>query len=129
MQRRTFARALTGAVAGLLAPLSGCLDSGPVENTSSVQVSSEGFDPKNIHVEKEATVSWENPGDGTHVIASASSNWDFEAELGPGTLVHNQFYEAGVYKVVDKNNGSAADFTGTRMKIAVGDAEITDPVE
>ncbi|SIR74681.1 hypothetical protein SAMN05421858_3587 [Haladaptatus litoreus] len=127
--RREFVRTVTGAAVGFITSLSGCLGSSPVKETNSIKITEDGFSPRNVKVDMKSSVTWENRGEKTHVIMSASSNWNFEVKIEPGQLTHHQFFSEGVYKVVDKEGGSAKDFKGIRMKIAVGDAKIQSPVK
>lgn len=108
--------------------LAGCLG-GPAEKTQIAELREKEFEPKNVNAEKEASFAWENHGDVAHVITSASDNWDMETSVQPGNVTSYKFSRSGLYKVVCSEHGDPDDFTGMRMKVAVGDAEIEEPVE
>lgn len=118
---------MLAAIAGAGTAFGGCLGvgGGGVPSTTSLTIDEDGFHPKNTSIATEQSVHWENTGDETHEIASASDNWSFgPTAVEPGQIVRSQkFFEAGVYEVADESSD------GTRMKIAVGDAEIEELVE
>lgn len=125
--RRQFVKVLTGISA--IGVLSGCLSSGPVKNTSKVEIREDGFSPNNVHIEAQKSLNWVNKTDTIHTVTSATKDWQFDTELKPGYTVQETFNYGGVYKVVCTKHGSKEDFTGERMKISVGSAKIEDPVE
>lgn len=114
--------------------LAGC--SGNVKSTNTVDITADGFEPKNIRVAlrnaPEGKVIWKNVDDQEHSVVSASDNWDFESErLGPEEAVVNDFTSSGVYSAVCGVHNDPADVAenGELMKIAIGaDASIDDPV-
>lgn len=119
--RRSFIRRTGASALGLLA-LSGCLNQGPVAETNEVKITDEGFEPKNARTGTESPLMFQNTGSKVHVVTSASDNWEFEKKIEPGKGAAHKFATSGVFEVTYKN----ADY---RAKIAVGDAEIEEPVE
>lgn len=102
-----------------------------VANTTQVRLTSGSFQPQNIKVDQGATVTWRNTTDFTQVISSGE-NWDLQGEqqlqtggrgvqVSSSSEVQHTFEESGVYEASNPTDGS-------RMKIAVGDASIEDPV-
>lgn len=121
--RRTFI--CTGM--GLVVALAGCADEFEGEDVANVVISSGAFDPCLLEVEVDTVVLWENEDDGPHTVTSASDNWDINAELDPGAVVQEEFSSGGVYDAVCTIHGDADEFSGQRMRIAVGDVDY-DPL-
>lgn len=120
--RRTI---LKGGVAGGLLGLAGCSSIPGIsqESVGNIEITESGFQPCNAEVPEGSTVVWENKDDEAHTVTSASDNWDLDATLEPGAVVQNEFPRAGVYDVVCTEHGSPDEFTGERMRLAVGDVE------
>lgn len=110
------------------APLSGCIF-GTGKQTQVAKLQDNEFVPKNARADTGMPFGWENHDDVTHVVTSASDNWDMETKVDPGKVINHTFSQGGVYDVVCKEHGNPDNFTGMRMKIAVGDAEIKEPVK
>lgn len=140
-RRRQFVRSIgTGAVVGFTS-LAGCLGDNAVAKTQEVQLTSDGFDPRNIKVDRQKTVYWENVSDTRHVLVSATSTWDFRQPLDPKMTTGFQFTNSGIYRLVARESAGdgeetpatpetptgTPEFTGKRMKIAVG-REMQDPI-
>lgn len=98
-----------------------------VKETTEVAMTGSQFQPRNIHVDAGATVTWTNEDGYAHTVTAASDNWSFDEEVSGGGSVSHTFENSGVYDVYCKFHGSA-DLTGMSMKIAVGDATIEDPL-
>lgn len=131
--RRAFLRS---AVAGGLVLVAGCAGSGgdepaaesaAVEETTSVSMTSSQFEPRNVHVESGATLTWQNDASTDHTVTSASENWAHDAAVPAGETTAYSFEEAGVYEAYCSYHGSA-DLSGMSMKIAVGDVTIDEPL-
>lgn len=130
---------LSLAAAGGLALAAGCAGSGGpgageggdgddgVVETSSVTMTGSQFDPRNVHVDAGATVTWTNADAAAHTVTSASGNWDMDAEVAGGEEVTHTFEESGVYDVYCSIHGSE-DLSGMSMKVGVGDAAIESPL-
>lgn len=99
----------------------------PVVETSEVGMVSSQFDPRNIHVDEGATVTWTNQDGHQHTVTAASDNWENDATVAAGGETTQTFAESGVYDVYCTFHGSA-DLTGMSMKIGVGDATIQNPL-
>jgi len=120
-----------------ISAVAGCLGGSTVANTQEVKLKSDGFDPKNIKVDRQKIVYWENVTDTAYVLVSASDTWDYRQRVDPGKTTAQEFTTSGIYRLVarkrDGENGSEAtptgspEFTGLRMKIAVGQ-EMEDPI-
>ncbi len=134
-QRREFLRT---AIAGSVVLIAGCAgtnedepESGSggslAEETTTVSMTSSQFEPRNIHVETGATVTWQNGASADHTVTSASANWEQDAVVSSGEETTYTFEESGVYEVYCSYHGSA-DLTGMSMKVGVGDATIEDPL-
>lgn len=133
MQRRTL---LTTAAAIGIGALTGCTGGGGdggggngsnVEETANIAMVDSQFDPRNAHVEAGATVTWTNEDSVGHTVTNASDNWDFDATVDGGGEATYTFESSGVYDVYCRFHGSA-DLSGMSMKIAVGDASISQPL-
>ncbi|MBX0325411.1 cupredoxin domain-containing protein [Halomicroarcula sp. F13] len=127
--RRTVLQMTCGAVAGVLA---GCASGGDggessVEDTTDVTMVDSQFDPRNVHVEAGATVSWTNEDGDAHTVTSASDNWDADVEVPGGETATHTFDGDGVYDVYCRFHGSS-DLTGMSMKVGVGEATIERPL-
>lgn len=101
--------------------------SGAVVETTSVTMVDTQFDPRNVHVDPGATVTWTNEDSASHTVTSASDNWSKDSEVGGGEKTSHTFEESDVYDVYCVFHGSA-DLSGMSMKVAVGDATIDDPL-
>lgn len=125
LSRRSFTR--KAFVVGF-AGFAGCLggDSG-VRETSSVTMVNTQFKPRNIHVDVGTEVTWTNEDSGAHTVSAASNNWSKDTEVAGGGSTTHTFSESGVYDVYCRFHGSQ-DLSGMSMKIAVGDAEIQNPL-
>lgn len=125
IRRRLFVKWASAVSAALCSGFAGCLGflDGPVERTKTVELTDDGFDPKNIKVDEGAAVSWENKGSVTHIVVAKDDFVNLEAEIEPGKLTNHKFGDGGVYEI------SCSEHSGERMKIAVGDTTIKDPVE
>lgn len=128
MRRRSFL-GKTGAVAFGTPLLAGCLDGGPVKNTNQVDLTENGFEPKNVHIDSQKSLTWINQDTKVHTVTSATSDLKYNTKLKPDQAVGKQFIYDGVYKFVCTKHGSKEDFTGERMKLSVGSAKIETPVE
>lgn len=101
--------------------------SASIEETSSVTMANNQFDPRNIKVETGSTVTWTNEDDFEHTVTSASNNWQKDTQVGGGGETSHTFDEGDVYDVFCSIHGSA-DLSGMSMKIGVGDATIGSPL-
>ena len=132
VQRRSFLRS---AVAGGLVLVAGCAGSDGTDpepattdsGTTTVSMTQSQFDPRNIHVDAGATVTWTNDASVDHTVSSASANWEFDAVLESGEATTYTFEESGVYEAYCSYHGSA-DLSGMSMKVAVGEATIEEPL-
>lgn len=131
MQRRRFlvvaGTAATAAAAGCLGGGTGSTGGGRVVETTDVSMVGSQFDPRNIHVDAGATVTWTNDDSAAHTVTNASENWTFDEEVAGGGSTAFTFEESGVYDVYCRFHGSA-DLTGMSMKVGVGDATIEQPL-
>lgn len=140
--RRQLLRTVSGGSVVGLAGAAGCLgfgsDDGPVENTQEVDLTEDGFDPKNIRVSSEQTAYWRNISDTPHVLIGLGQNFRFRQRVDPDMTTGYQFFTQGVYRLVGReittnDEGEEVtptgtpEFTGKRMKIAVGQS-MDDPV-
>ena len=130
MQRRRF---LAAAAAALSAPLvAGCAGGSgggsQVAETTEVAMAASQFDPRNIHVEAGATVTWTNEDSVGHTVTNASDNWTFDQAVDGGGTAAFTFDAAGVYDVYCRYHGTADPLEGMSMKVAVGDATIQEPL-
>lgn len=128
-QRRQFLKTVAGVSTAGVSILAGCLSSGPIKETGSVEITEDGFSPKNVHIDQQDSLMWVNEDDTVHTVTSATEDWDFDTELEPGFTVQNTFNFDGVYEIVCTKHGSKEEFTGERMKLSVGSEEIEDPIE
>lgn len=85
------------------------------------------FDPRNLSVERGATVRWQNASGIEHTVTSASDNWDVDLAVPVDQSQEYTFEADGVYDAYCSIHG-APDLSGMAMKIAVGDASIEDPL-
>lgn len=136
-------RAVLGAAAtGGLALVAGCTggnnpggssgngngdEEASVEETSSVSMTGQQFDPRNIHVDTGATVTWTNDDSFEHTVTSASDNWNMDSSVAGGKETTFTFEENGVYDVYCTIHGGS-DLSGMSMKVGVGDATIESPL-
>lgn len=93
-----------------------------VVETSDVEFRTGQFHPRNITVSTGTEVTWENTEQYGHNVASVSDNWDFAEAVDPDSRVSYTFEESGVYEA------ECNVHNGERMKIAVGDATIDEPL-
>jgi plastocyanin len=98
-----------------------------VEETTSVTLSSNQFEPRNIKVDAETEVTWSNDDSTAHTVTNAADNWNKDTEVSGGGEASHTFDESGVFDVYCTYHGSA-DLSGMSMKIAVGDATIENPL-
>ncbi|MFB6141180.1 MAG: hypothetical protein ABEJ26_12190 [Halosimplex sp.] len=102
-----------------------------VASTSSVQMHSSQFHPRNVEVDVGTTVTWANDADSgegepiTYLLRS-TSGWDFQADVSEDEEATYTFEDPGVYGLYAQGVGSA-DLTGMSMKIGVGES-IDDPL-
>jgi plastocyanin len=136
--RRTLIRTIA---TGSLAVVAGCTGGGggggsgedggdggdSVVETSSVSMFNSQFDPRNIHVETGAEVTWTNDDQIGHTVTNAADNWSLDVEVAGGESTSHAFESSGVYNVYCRFHGSE-DLSGMSMKIAVGDATIEEPL-
>jgi len=106
--------------------LAGC--PGGVSTNPNIDIKADTFEPKNTRVSTDQPVAWNNVSDEVHVVKSASSNWDFEVEVPPGEATSHDFFSQGIYDVVCPRHGDPDEFSGQRMRIAVG-MELEDPID
>lgn len=128
--RRAFLRGLTAGGLTLLAGCTGGNSAGSgaqVVETSSISMSNSQFDPRNVHTDAGATVTWTNDDATEHTVTSASNNWNKDAAVPAGETTTYTFEESDVYDVYCSYHGGA-DLSGMSMKIAVGDASINEPL-
>lgn len=126
--RRRILRGIGVAATATTTSLAGCFhETG--EATQRAEMRDNQFEPRNARADAETAFAWENHDDVEHVVTSASDNWDFEATVSPGNLTSFTFEDDGLYRVVCSEHGDPDAFTGMRMLIAVGEAEIESPVE
>lgn len=122
------------ALAGSIGLIAGCVGGGRngsgsvVEETTSVSMTQSQFDPRNIHVDAGATVTWTNESGVDHTVTNASENWSGDTVVASGEEATEGFETAGVYEVYCSFHG-AADLSGMSMKVAVGDATIEEPLD
>lgn len=116
---------LEGVLSGAMLGAAGCSSIPGVsqESVGTIELTGSGFEPCNADVPEESTVMWENTSETTHTVTSASDNWDMDVTLEPGAVVQNEFSRQGVYDAVCTEHGSQEEFTGERMRLAVGDVE------
>ncbi|TMT85862.1 hypothetical protein E2L06_04345 [Haloterrigena sp. H1] len=126
MNRRTILTA-TGGMSTLF--VTGCLGgSGPVgEETTDVSMEDEQFDPRNVHADTDATITWTNEGETRHTVTAASDNWEKDSEVPDGAETTHTFGESGVYDVYCSIHGDA-ELSGMSMKVSIGDATIENPL-
>jgi plastocyanin len=98
-----------------------------VEETSSVAMVNNQYEPRNIEVGTGTTVTWTNEDDSEHTASSASDDWQKDARVASGSETSHTFDESGVYDVFCSIHGSP-DLSGMSMKIGVGDATIEAPL-
>ncbi|MDS0243785.1 MULTISPECIES: plastocyanin/azurin family copper-binding protein [unclassified Haloferax] len=98
-----------------------------IEETSSVSMTGSQFDPRNIHVDTGATVTWTNDDGFDHTVTSASDNWDKDSSVAGGEETTHTFEESGVYDVYCTIHGGS-DLSGMCMKVGVGDTAIESPL-
>ncbi|MDG5778015.1 plastocyanin/azurin family copper-binding protein [Haloarculaceae archaeon H-GB2-1] len=133
MDRRTFLATGTFLATTQVAGCSGGGSGGnggngdQVVETTSVSMTDSQFDPRNVAVESGATVTWTNDDSTDHTVTAASDNWSLDATVPGGASTSHPFEADGVYDVYCRFHGSA-DLTGMSMKVAVGDATISDPL-
>lgn len=127
-------RSLIGAVsAGLTTGLAGCNSNGDngsnrtIEQTTSVTITDNQFDPRNIHVDAGATVTWTNEGESGHTVTSGSDNWSKDTEIAVGDETTHTYEDDGIYDVYCRFHGSD-DLSGMSMKVGVGNETIADPL-
>ncbi|MEF8785087.1 MAG: cupredoxin domain-containing protein [Haloarculaceae archaeon] len=127
-------RTLIGAVsAGLAIGVAGCNSNGDsgsnvsIEQTTSVTMTENQFDPRNIHVDTGATVTWTNEDSSAHTVTSGSDNWRKNTEVAADDETTHTFEQDGVYDAYCQFHGSD-DLSGMSMKIGVGDDTISDPL-
>lgn len=121
--RRRFLATVGSAVPVVLA---GCSGGGVESTVATVKLQDGHFSTCNAYVDKEGRVVWENESDVTHVVSSASDNWDFEATLKPGNGTQKKFGRSDVYVAQVSKKGSSST---NKMKIAVGDASIDKKID
>lgn len=141
-RRRRFLRSVCAGTAVGLTTVGGCLGDQTVAKTPEVQLTAEGFDPRNIRVDRQQTVFWENVSETRYLLLSATSNWNFRQPLDPQKTTGNTFNNSGIFRLVareaptsDEEDATPTptptpgtpEFTGTRMKIAVG-RDMDDPI-
>lgn len=138
MDRRTFLAGTAALGASLIAGCSGGDsgdggdgddggDGGQIPETTSVSMTDNQFDPRNIRVDVGATVTWTNDDSFGHTVSNASDNWSKDAEVSAGGETTHTFDSAGVYDVYCRFHGGS-DLSGMSMKIGVGDATIENPL-
>lgn len=130
-QRRTILRAIG---AGLVASVAGCAGGSgggsggaDIVETTDVSMSGSQFDPRNIHVDAGAEVTWTNEDSTEHTVTAASDNWNMDVTVQAGESASHTFEASGVYDVYCSFHGSA-DLSGMSMKVGVGDASIEEPL-
>lgn len=126
MKRRTFLTTTGGTSALLVTGCTGGSDPA-VEDTSDVVMSDNQFEPRNIHADAGATVTWTNEDETRHTVISASENWTKDSEVDGGEETTHAFEEDGVYDVYCSVHGDA-DLSGMSMKVGIGDATIGSPL-
>ncbi|MFB6183831.1 MAG: plastocyanin/azurin family copper-binding protein [Haloarculaceae archaeon] len=140
LNRRTLLRNVV--VAGVTVAVAGCSgtsasggsdesggdssDSAVVETTDVTMVNTQ-FDPRNVHVDAGATVTWTNEDSTGHTVTAASDNWSYDEAVDGGGETSYTFEDGGVYDVYCRYHGSK-DLSGMAMKVAVGDASIASPL-
>ena len=143
MRRRAFLA--SGSVAGL-AFLAGCLDGlgggeddsaeegglgrggaqvPEIVETTEIRLVGSGFEPRNVSVELGVAVTWENEASYAHTVTAVDGELD--AELEAGESVQHSFDESRVYGIYCRHHGEPG-LSGMAMKIAVGNAEIDEPL-
>lgn len=137
-RRRQFLQSF-GATATIgLTGIAGCLDDGPVAETQEVKLTNDGFEPLNIKVDRKQFVYWENVSDSSYLLLSATDTWDYRQPIDAGNTSGHEFSRSGIYRLVarepaedgedgEETTTTTPEFTGARMKIAVG-REMDDPV-
>jgi plastocyanin len=103
-----------------------------VAQTTEVTLKNSQFHPRNIEVSTGDEVTWTNEDsiggdvDTVYILKSATSGWDFEAELAEGDSTSHTFEESGIYELYDEVRGQE-DLSGASMNIGV-DEKIADPL-
>lgn len=131
MQRRAFLGVVgagTTSLAGCIGGLFGDDDSndGP-DGEPVVTLRDNQFDPRNLSVERGATVRWTNEDAVEHTVTAASGNWTVDYAIPAGEPREYTFEADGVYTAYCRYHG-APDLSGMAMKIGVGDSEIDEPL-
>jgi plastocyanin len=98
-----------------------------IEETSSVAMVNNGFEPRNVEVGTGTTVTWTNEDDLEHTVTDASDNWQKDSRVAGGGETSHTFEKSGVYDVFCSIHGSS-DLSGMSMKVGVGDATIEAPL-
>lgn len=126
MERRTFI-VTTGSMSALA--VAGCTggSSPSVEETTDVTMVDTQFDPRNVHADTGATITWTNEDETGHTVTAASENWEKDSEVAAGGETTHRFEESGVYDVYCTVHGDA-DLSGMSMKVGIGDAAIENPL-
>lgn len=141
LSRRRVLRTIGGGTTIGLAGVAGCLGDDTVVETQEVEITNDAFDPKNIKVDRQQTVYWENVTDTRYVLESATSTWNFRQLVDPEMSTGYTFDSSGIYRLVAREGEEdtetpetptetptgTPEFTGMRMKIAVG-RDVDDPV-
>ena len=98
-----------------------------IEATTDVTMVDEQFDPRTIHADADATVTWTNEDETRQTVTAASDNWEKDSEVAGGAETTHTFEESGVYDVYCSVHGDA-DLSGMSMKVSIGDATIETPL-
>jgi len=132
--RRRFLAASAAAAVATVAGCTGNTDGSSsgggasVKETSDVSMTGNQFQPRNIHIDTEATVTWTNDDSFEHTVTSASDNWSKDTSVAAGEQTTHTFENGGVYDVYCTIHGGS-DLSGMSMKVGVGDATIESPLD
>lgn len=109
--------------------VAGCTsgDDPTVELTTGVTMGDTQFDPRNIHADVGAAVTWINEDETRHTVTATSDNWEKDNDVAGGEETAHTFDEHGVYDVYCSVHGDA-DLSGMSMKVGIGDATINSPL-
>lgn len=96
-----------------------------IVETTEVRLVDSAFEPRNVAVELGVPVTWENEDAYVHTVTAVGGSLDAEVEAGES--VQHAFVESRVYGIYCRHHGDRS-LAGMAMKIAVGNAEIEEPL-
>ena len=139
MKRRVFLAASAAVTAPLIAGCSGggsendgnqpTPGNGGVEQTTSVIVKNDEYDPMKAAIDPGQTMQWLSQETHEHTVTAAqfhdkAASWEFDEKLPAGGVISHTFEEAGVYEYYCTIHGEET-MCGA---VLVGDVTLEEPL-